>query len=342
MNKCNLCNQNDADKKGSHIVPHFLLKRIENIDGKTGRDYEIGYKIERLNASSHFGRSVQPERLQKTFGGITDDDIAKNKHPLVEDNFFCSQCEDRLAQIENEYSKTIETVDKTDYESGINFSIGVLFWGSVLWRMSVHGESGVKFSAEQNELLREILDSFLPIKNEKLDEKLITDSDLVKLISYRLLRCYNCQKDDAKWLLFHPDFYNSLCLFIDEFVLVFSLNGQFDEFEKTDCFGINGLILEAPNNNIGKHEVIKPFDKSIFKDLGTKIANKAKDEYVEGLYELFDQLHVALGGRGVKMPIEIKQKIMAEIVSDEKKIGRKYTQEEIKNSTFKVLKKYAP
>lgn len=34
MEKCNLCKENDADKKGSHIVPHFLLKRIENIEGK--------------------------------------------------------------------------------------------------------------------------------------------------------------------------------------------------------------------------------------------------------------------------------------------------------------------
>lgn len=341
MNKCNLCKQVDADKKGSHIVPHFLLKRIENIDGKTGRDYEIGYKIESLKASSHFGRSVHPERLEKNFGEITDDDIANNKHPLVEDNFFCSGCEDRLAQIESEYAITIETIGENNYESGSNFFNGVLFWGSVLWRMSVHGKSGVKLTSEQNELLREMLDSFLPMRNEKLEEAKISESESVKTISYKLLRCHNCDKDDAKWLILHPDFYDSTCLFIDEFVLVFSLTRNYNEFKKTDCFGFNDLIIEAPINSIGRNEVIKTFDKTIFKELGYTIANIGKDVYLGGLDELFDKLHNALGGKGEKMPIELKREIMVEITSDEKKIGRKYTQEEIKNSTFKVLKKYA-
>jgi hypothetical protein len=319
-----------------------MLKRIENIDGETGRDYEIGYKIESKKTSSHFGRSVQPERLEKTFGEITDEDIANNDHPLVEDNFFCSQCEDRLAQIESEYAKTIDTKDENEYESGVNFPIGLLFWGSILWRMSVHGESGVKLTSKQNEFLREILDSFLPRKNGIIDEKLISESDSVKSISYKLLRCHNCDRDDSKWLIIHPDFYNSPCLFIDEFILVYSLNGKYVEYEETDCFEMNDLILEAPINIVGYNEVIKPFDKKRFKELGVKIANKAKDEYVRGCYEIFDQVHIAIGGKGEKMPINIKQEIMKEIIFNESKIGRKYSQEEIKNSIFKVLKKYAP
>jgi hypothetical protein len=342
MDKCNLCKKNDADKKGSHMVPHFLLKRIENIEGKSDRDYEIGYKIERLKSASHFGRSVQPERLEKTFGEISDDDIENNKHPLVVDYFLCSVCEERFAQIESKYSQTIETIGKTEYESGITNSNGILFWSSVLWRMSVHGESGVKLPAEQNELLRVILDSFLPGKEEKLNEKLISESDLTKKLSYKIIRCNNCEQDEAKWLLFHPEFYNSLCLFIDEFVVVFSLNGQYDEFETKDCFGINDLILDAPTNSLGGNEVIKPFDRSIFIEFSKKIVNKIKDVYVGGLDEFFDKVHVAAGGTGDKMPAGLKQEIMLEITSDEKKIGRKYTQDEIVKSTYKVMKKYAP
>lgn len=340
MDKCKLCKKNDADKTGSHIVPHFLLKRIENIDGKTHRDYEIGYKIERLKSASHFGRSVQPERLEETFGEITDEDIDKNKHPLVVDNFLCSDCEERLAHIEGIYSQTIATIEKTVYESGISNSNGILFWASVLWRLSVHGESGVKLTAEQNELLRVILDSFLPVKNEKLNEELIAESDLVKKLSYKIIRCHNCAQDEAKWLLFHPDFYNSLCLFIDEFVVVFSINGQYDEFNTKDCFGINDLILDAPVNILEGNEVIKPFDRSIFIEFSKKIVNKVKDVYVGGLDEFFDKAHVAAGGNGDKMPEELKQEIMAEITSDEKKIGRKYSQEEFVKSTSEVMSRH--
>lgn len=340
MNKCKLCTQNDADNKGSHIVPHFLLKRIENIDGKTGRDYEIGYKIESLKASSHFGRSIQPERLEKTFGEITDEDIANNIHPLIEDNFFCSECEERLALIESAYAKTIDTKDENEYKSGVDFTVGVLFWGSVFWRISVHGESGVKLSSEQNEFLREFLDSFLTKYDEKFKEQLFVESVTAKTISYKLLRCFNCEENDAKWLLFHPEFYDSLCLIIDEYLVVYSLNGEFNEFKSIDCFGLNKLILSAPNNCIGGTEIIKPYDKAIFKELGKNIANKVKDVYIDGLDEFFDKAHIAYGGKGDKMPDTIKSEIMAEITSDEKKIGRKYTQEEIIQSAYKVMKKY--
>lgn len=342
MDKCNLCKKNDADKKGSHIVPHFLLKRIENIDGKTDRDYEIGYKIQSLKSESHFGRSVQPERLEETFGEITDDDIDNNKHPLVVDYFLCSDCEERLAQIESKYSQTIETIKDTEYESGISNANSILFWASIFWRLSVHGQSGVKLTDEQNELLRVLLDSFLPGKKEELDEKLIGESDFAKELSYKIIRCHNCEQDEAKWLLFHPKFYNSLCLFIDEFVIVFSLNGQYDELKTIDCFGVNDLILSSPTNSIGGNEVIKPFDRSIFIEFSKRIVNKIKDVYLDGLYEFFDKVHVAAGGEGDKMPTELKQKILEEITSDEKKIGRKYTQEEIIMSTYEVMKKYAP
>lgn len=342
MDKCKICKNNDADKKGSHIVPHFLLKRIENIDGKTDRDYEIGYKIERLKSKSHFGRSVQPEILEDLFGQITDDDISNNRHPLIVDNFFCSECEGRLSKIESEYAITIENKGETEYESGINSAIGILFWGSVLWRMSINGESGVKLNSEQNEILRKVLDIFLPKKNEQLDEKTFAVNELVKTINYRLLRCKNCNVQEAKLLVFHPDFYNSLCLFIDEYVLTYSLNGQYDEIKEKDCFGINELILQAPiNGNIGK-EIIKPFDDITFREINTTIVNKIKDVYIEGLFEFFDKVHIEAGGQGDKMPFELKQEIMAEITSDEKKIGRKYTQDEIVKSTYKVLKKYAP
>jgi hypothetical protein len=342
MTKCNLCKINDADKKGSHIVPHFLLKRIENIDGKTDRDYEIGYKIGRLSSESHFGRSVQPEKLEEIFGEITDEDIDKNSHPLVVDHFLCSNCEDRLAQIESIYSQTIKTINNTTYESGINSSYGVLFWASVFWRMSVHGESGVKLTLEQNEMLRVILDSYLPLKNEKLEEEQMIQNDLVTKLSYKILRCYNCEQGKGKWLLFHPEFYNSLCLFIDEFIVILDLNGQYDEFNKIDCFGINNLILNAPINISSEKEIVESFDKSIYNDYSEKIIYKLRDVYVGGLNEFFDQVHIASGGKGDKMPEKLKYEIMAEITSDEKKIARKYTQEEIVKSTYKMMKKYAP
>ena len=42
MRNCLLCNENPADKTGSHIVPHFLSKRVDNEVGSMERDKELG------------------------------------------------------------------------------------------------------------------------------------------------------------------------------------------------------------------------------------------------------------------------------------------------------------
>jgi hypothetical protein len=53
-------------------------------------------------------------------------------------------------------------------------------------------------------------------------------------------------------------------------------------------------------------------------------------------------VHVAAGGTGTKMPPEIRAEIIAELTSGDKKLGRRYTQEEVKVSTIKIMQKYAP
>ena len=77
MKKCKLCNINEADKTNSHIVPHFLIKRIINVDNSNGRDKELGFKIGLDDINSFFGKSVLPEKLEEVYGEVTDD-LIKN------------------------------------------------------------------------------------------------------------------------------------------------------------------------------------------------------------------------------------------------------------------------
>ncbi len=138
MNKCKLCNQADADKKGSHIVPHFLLKRVENIEGETGRDKELGFTLGEFDTKSHFGRAVSPEKLEETYGEVTDELIENNTNSMIVDNFFCSTCEKKFAAIESEYAKTLLKMDSSTYESGVSSSLGLLFAFSVLNHRNVN------------------------------------------------------------------------------------------------------------------------------------------------------------------------------------------------------------
>ena len=78
MKKCLLCQEREADKTGSHIVPHFLLKRIDNQIGVKGRDNELGFVIGKLETKSYFGRNVLPEKLEKIYGEVDDELIENN------------------------------------------------------------------------------------------------------------------------------------------------------------------------------------------------------------------------------------------------------------------------
>ena len=341
MANCQLCKIKVADKKNSHIVPHFLLRRIENIEGKSERGYEIGYLIGPLVAESHFGRSVQPDRLEDDFGEITDEDISNNKHPLIVDDFFCTECEKRIGQIESKYSEFIDNIQEVNYESGISSTLGILFWASVFWRMSVNGKNGVTLSEEKNESLRAILDTLIPKENEDFDEGKVKLSSLIEPVSYKILRCYNLETEDPKWLLMHPDFHDSSCLFIGDFIVAFSMYNNFREFETNECFGSNKLVLDAPVNHTDGKEIIKPFHRDDFINFKNNFTQKKAESFTKNLYELFDRIHVLAGGKGTRMPERIKREIMLEITSDEKKIGRKYSEEEIARSVYKIISKYA-
>lgn len=340
MDKCKLCKVRKADKTGSHIIPHFLLKRVENIDGNNKRDHELGFTIGKLQISSHFGRSVSPEKLEEIYGEISETDIKNNKHPLIVDYYFCSECEDRLAQLESCYSAKIDILSDDDYESGISCKDGLLFWVSVFWRLSVHGESGVKLREDQDERLRLILDSLLPYKrvNEVIGIK--DNYKLIENLSYKIIKFSNIDNDEAKWFIFHPDFFNSLCLFIAEFIVVLDLNAGFEEFNTIDCFGLNKLILDSPINAAEGIEVISMCDSSRYSNLNKSVLDKITEVYMTGLFEFLDKVHVIAGGMGGTMPLELKREILEGIVLSEKNIGRRLTQEEIKNSTYSIMRKY--
>ncbi|MGB6084903.1 hypothetical protein [Moheibacter sp.] len=105
MKKCLLCKENEPDKTGSHIVPHFLIKRIDNDDNQKGRDKELGFILGDTTTSTYFGRLIQPEKLEEVFGEVTDDLISNNKIDGIVDYYFCSDCEKKFSNIESIYAK---------------------------------------------------------------------------------------------------------------------------------------------------------------------------------------------------------------------------------------------
>lgn len=166
--KCLLCRKNNAEKTGSHMVPHLLIGRAFSYDGTAARDKAV---VEEANLSGgvksrFFGREVYDDTVQDLLGrGFTDEELEeelKKPNALTRDYVFCKDCEDRFGVIESSYSEILEG------KGGDNApQMAYLFWLSVAWRMSVGG-MGFKMTAEHEEKLRQVLDKALALKREDL------------------------------------------------------------------------------------------------------------------------------------------------------------------------------
>jgi hypothetical protein len=342
MNKCKLCNQADADKKGSHIVPHFLLKRVENIEGETDRDKELGFTLGEFDTKSHFGRAVSPGKLEETYGEVTDELIENNTNSMIVDNFFCSTCEKKFAAIESEYAKTLLKKDSSTYESGVSSSLGLLFWAGVLWRVSINNKSGVKLEEKKEEILRSVIDKYQQIKIEDIDFEALSDDDIAKRLSYKLIRCIEDTSKKSKWLFFHPKFDNPLCILIAEYCIGFSFDEEYQDLEEKNLLEINKTMLNAPVNKAGANELIEPFDIEQFDKTTDAIIETILEVRMASLDEFFNLLIAGFAQYGIRLPETIKQEIFQELISESKELGIRFTIDDIRNSTLKILNKYAP
>ena len=339
MIKCILCKSNVADKKGSHIVPHFLLKRVENIDNKKGRDYELGYSIGEFNTESYFGRAVSTEKLESTYGDLTDEEIENNRHPLVVDNVFCTSCEKKLSVIESEYAKTLNKKNTQIYSSEIKVEISFLFWMSIIWRMSINKKSGTELTSGENEILRRILNRYLAESLESINIAEMKLAEDLKKISYKILRSPDYSDKNFTFLLLHPEYRKPYCLLLDEYLILFSFKDNYYQYNTKGFFGFNENISKIPNNKIGnENEEIYYMKDEYLLNINNSIIDKLKEIRVSKIKLFLNKLHKSLGFKGTMNP-EIMQNIFSEITSEKKKLGRKYTIEDLKKSTYEILKK---
>ncbi|MCD8435951.1 hypothetical protein LNJ03_11675 [Tenacibaculum dicentrarchi] len=325
MRNCLLCYKNPADKTGSHIVPHFLVKRIDNEPGQSGRDREMGFVITEDSTTSYFGRSVQPEKLEEIYGEVTDELIENNNIDGIVDNYFCSNCEINLAILESEYAKTIESNTEIDenYVSIEKPFIGFLFWISIVWRLSIQEHSGFKLKSKEEKKLGRILKRYLnsDIKKIKPNEK---DFDLNN-IGYKLLRASNFSNENSTWLHWSVFYKRPYSLIIDEFLL-------FIYFKKSH---LNGMIMDfyGSENSKQKAEFNTPFQKeSIFglsfekyKNVSENIKIFGVRKRIESLEKKLDLLHQKIGGEGKQMHPNLKNEILKRIINSDVELGNKHT-----------------
>lgn len=337
MKNCIICDKNPADKKGSHILPHFLLKRIDNEEGSKERDKEMGFLLSEVHPSSYFGRGTKPETLEEIYGEVTEERIEKNEIPLIEDDIFCSGCEKKLGEIESKYATTLKNGSEpnNNYQNLDDAFLAFIFWTSIVWRLSIAQKSGFKLAESDEERLQLILSQFLPIESYELEE--LKKEKILNNISYKVLRSVNYSDDKSTVLFCLPDIQNPYFFVIDEFILALSIDKAISQ---TGFESIDEQLNIVETNSAFSGEIIRSVEPAIIDGVQEYFYTELSKRYLLNLSKELDIIHQRLGGRG-QLPMAIKEKIAQKIINDDKQpLGVKYTIKHKAQIVFEVLKKY--
>lgn len=171
--RCLLCQDNVADKTGSHIIPNFLIQSAFGLDKHNGRNREFIVSFD-LVPEFHFGHELIPEKIESILGReLTDDEIERKfNNPFVKDHVFCSECEKKFGEIESVYADArIKTeANPSVYISKLEPHLSHLFWLSVVWRISATNYPCI-ISSSIEEKIRRILKNCLSIKLTEVPDK---------------------------------------------------------------------------------------------------------------------------------------------------------------------------
>lgn len=337
MENCKLCKNAAADKKGSHIIPHFLLKKIENVDGSKLRDMELGFTITATDSKVHFGRSVRPEKLEEVLGKLDETDIENNRHPMVLDYIFCNNCETRLSIIESIYSIGLSKSVNSKNESGNSGIISMLFWISVFWRLSIIHPN--IFSKREMEFMRKSLDKYLVSNGEEINEKEIIESQVFNKIGLRILKS-SLTDTEASHHVIHPRFKYPYSMIIHDMVITLSFSNNFSIYKNSNLFGLSNEILESTPTLLSGNEILNPLEASMLRTMNLEVVNTSVRQRKNFFNSKLNEIHKRLGGRGNSMPSDIKSLIWSHMVNKENEMGKQFTLEDFYDSVIEVFKNH--
>ena len=323
--KCLLCKCSRADKKGSHIVPSFLMKRINSHDGCLQRDHEVGFEIRSSEVKAYFGRSIYRDVREE----YTDDQsmMESRFNPDMLDYVFCSSCESWFSKLESSYAKSIDLKNKPDSLIINNKASGLdsmLFWCSILWRCSV---------------TRHFVNSLHPDFEKKLRRVLLKKSIDGTNLQYALFRCldYSKRYPGATAAIMESK-KDTAILMIDEYLLIM-YNGNPAAKKKSTFLGGRAQFTPSQevvfNNGIDK-ERISCMPEEVFDQILLSICFYAASQM--DIRGKFNRLHSRLFG--VPAPPEIIEEIMDEM--RKAKLGDIYTIPNYATAFKNVIDRHSP
>lgn len=311
---CRICKEREATKKNSHQLPSFLAVMVSS-DGAYKRGKEMMFTFDKYHTNV-YAHELSSTEWENTFGNLTEERIKQiSINPVSEDYVFCPQCEKMLADyLESPYSNFFINNRKTDFE------IPIIFWISVVWRLSVQGTYGFTLEDDLNERLRETLNLYFLCKKQNLNL-----SDLIKNldISYRQVRCRDFCRTEAGYIHCRYDNTNKFFAIIVGDVCV-CMNFHEESIPETfSLYGIEDYIKIAPINKGLEQEKWTDVPHDDYKKTISRFVKHTAKIRLGGLFEIADRFWNACGFYGI-MPIRKKLIFAERIVNADTKIGDKY------------------
>ena len=323
--KCLLCKHEQANKKGSHIVPSFLMKRINSHDGCLQRDHEVGFEIRSSEVKTYFGRSIYRDVREE----YTDDQsmLESRFNPDMLDHVFCSGCESLFSKLESSYANSIDLKNEPDSLIINNKASGLeamLFWCSILWRSSVTRHFGNSLHPDFEKKLRRVL-----------LKKSIDGTNL----QYALFRCFDYSKRyPGATVAIMESKKDTAILMIDEYLLIM-YNGNPAAKKKSTFLGGRAQFTpsqEVVFNNGIDNERVSCMPEEVFDQILLSICFYATSQM--DIRGKFNRLHSRLFG--VPAPPEIIEEILDEM--RQAKLGDIYTIPNYAASFKTVIDRHRP
>ncbi|WP_431293405.1 hypothetical protein [Pedobacter sp. P26] len=340
MSKCALCLQREADKKGSHLVPHFLMKTIDNVHGKPGRDLELGFELAQGHVKSYFGGAVLPERLEPVLGEVSDEDIANSRSSMIVDYLLCSHCESRLGKLESSYSNSLKNFSDQEYLSNEESFHSLIFWTSIFWRLSVSDNKQYKLNTENEEKLRVIIDEGLNIMPGDVQTYVNQAKNGIKDIGYKLLRCYGYTFKNNAFVFLDNRNDNPYSMLVGEFSCFLYMDEKNDSHQQ-EFLGLEETSKKAAVNTVFEGEKIYPVSMEVFSDACSQGVEFWKNDFINEVDQMCDAVHLKFIGEG-KMDPKIKAEVIHTIVEGDLPLGRKYEITAIVHAISITLMQYEP
>lgn len=316
MGTCRICQENKANKTNSHQLPSFLAVMINSNGTYKRGGSELMFKMDKYQ-NHIYATGLSSTKWESTFDDLSEERLEEiTKNPVSEDYVFCSDCEKSLGYyIESPYGSFYKNGQKISNE------LPLVFWISVVWRLSTQKGNGFSLGGDLEEKLRFLLDQYLKLQKERKDTSALFQ-DLN--ISYQMVNCPDyCKNEGGIFYCDYDEENQRLTLFIGDICISISFMGIAipDSFV---FYGIEDYLRRAKVNKGTEPEQKVEVDKETFRQAMKRFVEKAAPIRISGFFEIADAAW-RMTGRFGYMPLRMKVAFVEKLVLDNVKMGERYT-----------------